>query len=277
LRDVEVQQWAEKARQARIALTGVRKGEREAALRGLAGKRDANTLRRWIAALQFVDEIAGKSKALGAVLVQAPVSVVELFGRWHGFDPEGAGKEMRAWCKQGGSVRLIGERMLDARKRFKVHPSRSLEKSHRLRMKESVKHIVGAMVGGDLTEPSLNFKDSDLPPVDYLFHSVNPSDLVTIRIAAIIVGPFSNPDMYRRRRHDALMKAFAFAWVYERVILLLPNGEELAEYLEWIDRFHRRIAGRKGGGNRKAELSNPCIPSVEAVAIADRRRVRRSR
>jgi hypothetical protein len=265
-------QWAKKARQTRIALAGVRTGEREAALRGLAGNRDANTLRRWIAALEFAD---GRSKTLGAVLAQAPVSVVELFGRWHGFDPDGAGKAMQVWSKQGGSVRLIGEQMLDARKRFKVHPSRSLEKSHRLRMKESVKHIVGAMVGGDLTEPSLNFKDSELPPVDYLFHSVNPSDLVTIRIAAIIVGPFSNPDMYRRRRHDALMKAFAFAWIYERVILLLPNGKELTDYQEWIDRFHRRIVGRKSKGARKADFPDPCLPSVEAVAIADQRRVRR--
>jgi hypothetical protein len=276
LGDVEVHQWVKKAKQARVALAGVRKGEREAALRGLAGKRDANTLRRWIAALQFVDEIAGKNRTLGTVLAQAPVSVVELFGRWHGFDPEGAGKEMRVWSKQGGSVRLVGGRMLDARKRFKVHPSRSLEISYRHRMKDSVKHLVGAIVGGDLTEPSLNFKDSYLPPVDYLFHSVNPSDLVTIRIAAIVVGPFSNPDMYRRRRHDALMKAFAFAWVYERVILLLADGKELANYREWIERFCRRAAGRKRSGSLKAELAEQCLPSVEVVAMADQRQVRRS-
>jgi hypothetical protein len=276
LAEVEVQQWVRKAKQARIALAGVREGEREAKLRVLAGKRDANTLRRWMAALQFVDQIAGNSKRLAALLAQAPVSVVELFGRWYGFDPEGASEEMRVWSEQGGSVRLIGERMSEARKKFKVHPSRSLEISYRYRMKDSVKHIVGAMVGGGLTEPSLNFKDSDLPPVDYLFHSVNPSDLVTTRIAAIVVGPFSNPDMYRRRRHDALMKAFAFAWVYERVVLLLPDGEELANYRDWIDRFCRRAAGRKRGGSPKAQLPERCLPSVEVVAMADQRRGRRS-
>ncbi len=173
-------------------------------------------------------------------------------------------------------MRLIGERMLEARKKFKVHPSRSLEIDYRHRMKDSVKQIVHVMLGGDLTEPSLNFKDSDLPPVDYLFYSVNPSDLLTISIAAIVVGPFSNPDMYRRRRHDWLMKAFALSWIYDRVILLLPHREALHSYREWIQRFSTRAAGRFAARDPSSVALANCRPSVEVVALPNKGHTRPS-
>jgi hypothetical protein len=257
----EVQSWTKEARRARQLLSAVRDGEREATLGTLAGTRNANTLRRWIACLAFVDDLRTRSTTLASLLMRAPVSVVELFARWHSFDPEGARSEMREWADRGGSVRLVSARMSDARREHKALPARSIEIEYRKRMKDSIKRLVMRKVGGTLTEPVLNFKDPQLPPADYIFHSINSSTRSRVSVAVVVVGPFSSPDMYKRRLYESVAKAFAFAWVYDRVMLILPEKGALSVYQASIERFAARAAA----------AAPARAPAVEVVHLSSNR------
>jgi hypothetical protein len=253
--------WASKASKARLALEGVREGEREATLRSLAGGQNANTLRRSIKALAFAEEVGARNPSLFARLVDAPVSVVELFARWHEFDPDEAAKRLRKWQRDGGSVRDIADKLGKARELKRKLSPRSIDIGHRERMKDSVKRMVARRLDGPIKEMLLNYKDSDLPAADYFVRSDDPSTGVSIKTIVLVAGPFSNPDMYRRKMSEVLMRAFAFAWVYDLVILLVPASDQLTGYRQSIDRF----------ASRARATSSSRRPMVDVVHLSDKK------
>ena len=226
----DVQKWAVDARIAREQLAHVREGEREATLRSISGGKRANTVRRWIAALAFLETLQHKQPSLSSRLMRAPFTLVELFSRWHAFDPAGAIVEMRLWEKEGGSFRKVGDRLAKARRANEAPSVRSEEIAYRKRMKDSVKRLVARRLRGPAVEPVLNFKDSELPPADYLFRSFKTMGRKPLDVVVLVVGPFSNSEMYQRRLPDIVAKAFAFAWLYDAVFLLVPEKDRAEDY-----------------------------------------------
>src|ERR1700692_3281970 len=107
--------WIESARAAQKLLVGKRHGELERSLLD-AGWKDANTARRAIAALQYIDHLKQNEARVYDALQEAPFSIVELLARWNAFDPEGASKKAVEWAGSKHSVRTIADALSNARK-----------------------------------------------------------------------------------------------------------------------------------------------------------------
>jgi hypothetical protein len=251
--------WQDKARRAKALLATAKQGEREAVLRSQSGTQDVNTLRRSVFALSFVDGIESTNPVEHDVVLKAPLSVVEIFARWSAFDAPGALEAVRAWSRNPVSVRALAEAMRERRSKFGLSSAKSLEDGYRARMIGVAERIVSDLVGGQLTRPNVQFKDSYDPAIDYRFLSVKP-DMKVESIAVLIVGPYRNPGLYRKKRTEWLLKAFGLAWVHDHVVLLLPDSSELPDYKSRIAATSRR-AHRAGSHNEHAAK----IGSAEAV------------
>jgi hypothetical protein len=244
------QQWKSRAQAARIVLKDVPDGQREQKLSQLAGQHDLNTVRRAIAALDFLDRWIVEEPEGAGVLAEAPQTVVEVIARWASFDRKGALAAASRWNAERTPVGKLNSEMKLSRASQGTKPGRTLKNEYRDRANEIVEELVGRVVTGKLTRPSKNYRTQDDPAVDFHFLAVDPAADFTVRsVACKIVGPYRNRELYRGRRLDALSKAFALAWVHDVVVLLLPDNQYLKTYQRWIDDFTRRSSGVRGGRN----------------------------
>src|ERR1019366_6619171 len=106
--------WIENARAAKKLLAGKKHGELERSLLD-AGWKDANTARRAIAALQYIDYLRRNQPEVYRALHDAPFSITELLARWNAFDPEGASKKALEWARSRLSVRALAKALGEAR------------------------------------------------------------------------------------------------------------------------------------------------------------------
>ena len=255
------QLWKSRAQTARLELQGVPAGQREQKLSELAGQRDLNTVRRAITALDFLERWIVEEPEAAGMLSEAPQTVVEVISRWDSFDRKGALGAAARWKAERTPVGQLNSEMKLSRASQGTKPGRTLKNEYRERATEIVEELVGRVVAGKLTRPSKNHRTQDDPTVDFHFLAVDPAADFTVRsVACVIVGPYRNRDLYRRRRLDALSKCFALAWVHDVVVLLLPDNHYLKAYQRWIDDFTRRSSGVRGGRNRGDR-----VPQVHVV------------
>jgi hypothetical protein len=251
--------WIENARGAQKLLVGKRHGELERSLLD-AGWKDANTARRAIAALQYIDHLKQDQATVYGALRDAPFSIVELLARWNAFDPEGASKKAVEWAGSKHSVRAIAKALSNARK---LDTEATTKEDAAARTRQSVKAPLIAklknLLPGSLSEPALNFKATASPPVDYRFEWFVEDGGVKIRtIAVLIVGPYQNTVLYSKRRHDWIMKAFGLNWFFDRVFLVLPRLSLAEQYSSWIRVCEGRAADLTANLRR---------PEVDVVVI----------
>ena len=249
--------WIESARAAQQLLVGKRHGELERSLLD-AGWKDANSARRAIAALQYIDYLKQNEAGVYDALRDAPFSIVEMLARWNAFDPEGASKQALEWARAKHTVRTIAKALSNARER---DSEATTKEDTAARTRESVKAPLMAklrnMLPGSLSEPALNFKATASPPVDYRFEWFVDDGEVKIRtIAALIVGPYQNTALYSKRRHDWILKAFGLNWFFDRVLLVVPNLDLGEQYSSWIRVCNSRAA------NLTANLRRPEVGVV---------------
>lgn len=235
--------WKTKARQARNVFEQAPQGEREATLRGLTGDADVNTLRRAVFAVTYLDGLKHKHPDENGILSEAPLSIVEILARWNVFDAEAALDAARRWGTARQSVRALSEEMQRSRKERGAPPSaRSLEFEYRRRMIEPAEALVAKLVGGTLTRPSIKHRGPDGETVDYHFLSVTNQQVVST-VAVLIVGPYRNSGLYRKARQQWMWRAFGAAWIYDHVVLLLPDNSEIEAYRQRITAMTHAAAG----------------------------------
>ena len=102
--------WKELARQARSALARSQHGEREAALRtviGGTGWKDANTVRRAVSALDFLDELQRTHPNHYGYVSEAPFSVIEALARLNRLDHLEALKAASDWASGKHSLQTL--------------------------------------------------------------------------------------------------------------------------------------------------------------------------
>jgi hypothetical protein len=259
--------WKTRAQAAREALRDVPEGKRELKLRELAGARDLNTLRRALTAFNFLQRWIVEQPAAGGVLQEAPQAIVEVIARWAAFDVKGALDSTRRWQADKIPIDQLTGEMQAARAGKGVAPGKAIGLEYRKSAMRIVEDLVARRVSGLLTRPEINYKSGDDPNVDYRFLAVDPKgDLRARSVACIIVGPYRNPGLYKKRRLDWLSRAFTLAWVHDVVVMVLPDDEQGESYERWIKDFTRRATELRG---KDAHARAPEVLVVTPLAPED--------
>lgn len=260
--------WQRSAREARKLVVTERHGAREAKLKDIAnrfGWSDQNTLRRAISCLDFLESVKKVHSSEYQLLGRAPLSVVEVFSRWFSFDPPGALQAVRDWGEKGISVRELTKRMQDARPAELQSKKTLLLEKEQSRRSALIRDAVLEITGPELSDASFDHKEGfDIPPIDYHYLRVPPTGS-TESVAVSIVGPYGIEKLYRKRRHDWILRAYGWAWLYDWVFLVVPNKETCLMYQESIDRFQRSISVR-GRRSENNELKKSA-PRVQVLTL----------
>jgi hypothetical protein len=245
-------EWGQCARVAVRELNQAPHGTRDAVLRRVAkefGLKDPNSVRRAIHAQGFLEVLQKHHREAYQAVAIAPLSVVERLSRWYRFDTDGALKAAQGWAQGKHTVRSIVEAMNAAR------PQGFAEAA-----KGAAQAAIIARIGGKLTGAELNFKDSEGDAcVDYRFLRIGSADGRPESIAGLIVGPYQDHSLYRKRRQDWALRAFGLAWRYDWVALMMPIEEELEVFEVWISQYEKKLRPQTVGA---------CAPHVFAVHLS---------
>ncbi|SDO48200.1 hypothetical protein [Afipia sp. GAS231] len=258
--------WRNEARTAIEQLQRVGHGERETEMQAIArrnGHKDTSALRRAIFAYQFLDWLRVENPSVHEILMRAPQTIVETIARWHAFDAFKALSVAREWGQGKGTVRSIAADMQNSRNLgFKGKTGSVYAKSFLVAAESVVVEAVGALMKGvRLPPPEKLVRDTASgQPIDFLF-TIKSDAGDERKLAVLLVGPYTNKKLYAHRCSDWITKAFGLAWTYDRVILALPERDELDEY--------RRRCGlvEAKANERLRKLPAMTSPKVEIVHI----------
>lgn len=256
--------WRKEAQTAIAAIRNAKYGGREAELRVLARQfgykvDDPSSLRRGIAAYEFLEKLRHSHPSEYEDLRDVPLSVAELIARWFAADPDAALGAARDFGRGKGTVGSIREAM--AQTLPKGHGGlvgAARERAYRAAALKPISAAVARLVGSEIDSTTTRQRDpiSGLK-IDFMFE-VGPK-----RIAALVVGPYTNANMYRDRCDEWIVRAFGIAWVFDQVVLAVPAADYLEMYREQariVAEASRRISGDAAAGAVR-------YPNVDAVHI----------
>jgi hypothetical protein len=234
--------WKKAAAEARRRLGEAKHGGREAALREADTAVDVNTVRRAVLALDFLDELRKSDPMRGDLVAKASLSVVEIFSRWWEIDPAKAAVELDRWAAGDVTTRRLAASLKDSREEAAaVQPQFDgfhafAEPTIRLRIAEEF---------GSEPKRLEEKRPPHQPPVDFRYVV---KDRFTGRervAAAIVVGPYQNHTIYRKRKHDWMLKALGLACFYDLVLVIVSESDVCDDYRTWLD-LARTDAGWDG-------------------------------
>lgn len=222
--------------------------------RQLSGHTDTSALRRAIAAHEFLEHLRLSRPASYAHLENASLSIVEIIARWFSFDQDGALQAAEGWANGIGNVRTITKAMIDARPPGYAGKSGvELGRAYVADAKPIVMKAVDILANG-ATMSGISARDEATgQTIDFMFDLPNSGG----RLAVVVVGPYTNKKLYLSRSGDWVTRAFGLAWLFDRVVLALPDYDSLPEYQKRISAIRRQLEERSG------RLRRP--PAVEVV------------
>lgn len=229
--------WKVRAAAARKKLKAAKRGEKDDALLLLADGKDVNTLRREVFALDFLDEIEKTNPSLRKQLNGVPFSIVELLARWRSFDRSGALKAAREAARGQYTVARLSKAISDARRTGGA----DFEPAYRDMIADAALDAIRDAIGGDVFLDETSGKDSIDRSIDFKYRRMIGSTPRFETVAAIVVGPYKDSALYRKRRRDWLYRAFGLAWFYNHVVILLPLRSELDDYRSGVAEAKKRI------------------------------------
>jgi len=268
--------WQASAQTARSILADAPHGQRETALRRAfaeSGWKDINTVRRAVSALTYLDELQRTHPHLYEHLRQAPMSVVEALARLRRLDQFGALRAASEWSEGKSSLQALREAAKSARPAGLAGRSgQFLEDEYRQRAEKSVRGTVQRLIGGRVSNVHTKYKDRpEAPTLDYVFSSTTKGPHSTTQtIAVLIVGPYQNGTLYRKRRFDWMLRGFGLAWSYDHVVLVLPAKEYLADYTTWISHYRQSVSKHQLSISKAAKVQQmppTHCPSVHAISV----------
>ncbi|RXH24203.1 hypothetical protein XH99_29520 [Bradyrhizobium nanningense] len=259
-----MQDWKMQASKARLLLSSSRYGDRENALAKVAAGKDVNTLRRAIFALNFLEGFVESHPNWAPTLNRAPLSVVEIFARWYSFDVEGTIRAMKEFAGGKHTVRSLTAAMSEAREQMIGEKrSESLEASYRSRIERVAQRAVSRLFAEPISTSGVRVKNANDPPVDFHYYRMVEDGRPPKTVVALIVGPYQNRKLYRKRRFDWCFRALALAWIYDDVVLILPDAREVQTYRDWIASVRLRSETRTGSDRRRTALKR--LPEVHVI------------
>jgi hypothetical protein len=257
--------WHEYGREAARKLAETPYGEREWALnqyaRSLGPKApNIHTLRRAVSALTALERLKSLDDSFPQheLLETAPLAVVEIAARWVREDMPTARERLAEWARDSRSVDWLTQKFKDRKKPASDKRGRTMKEGYRTAARIAVLEAVESYflrVGVATSRHDLNV----VLPYEPEEHRVLDADLTTYRlenprerIGVVIVGPYQNPRFYEDRVRDWVARAFALAWIYDQIFLVLPPGAP-------VDLYKASCNGFRSG--------DPEAPEVHVVAI----------
>lgn len=229
--------WKKTAGEARQRLAAAKHGAREAALKEAGGSRDVNTVRRAVAALDFLDRLKETHPQSYGDLKDSPFGVVETFSRWWSISPTDAAVGLETWKNGGLTTRGLAASMRKSRPPIvEAANDESLARTFSEYVEPRIRHGIETVLGTKIT-PSENKRSAQLLPVDFRY-SFKDSFRGEVQVAAIVVGPYQNQTIYRKKRHDWMLKALGLTHFFDWVFVALPSQSAVDDYTSWIERAH---------------------------------------
>lgn len=222
----EIRPWVAEARLARDKIAQVPRGKRDEELRQIAKPRNGQTLRRAIAAVDFLDRLKGETEFPAGRLEAFPVAAIEYLLRWYKRDPSGALQAAEKLLRGEYTTHGLGKAEKETRTEVFAATGKALEADYRRSITDIVKNIASRHTFRTITLAT----DADLEPlgwhikraIDFAFLDENKRLLV----AFVVVGPYRDIDLYHRRCFDWVARAHALLNLIETVYLVIPdNGE----------------------------------------------------
>jgi hypothetical protein len=262
--------WRKEAQTAIEALRNSKYGGREAVLRDLARQfgyksDDPSSLRRGIAAYEFLEKLRHSHPSEYEDLRDVPLSVAELIARWFAADPDAALAAARDFGRGKGTVESIRKTMeTTLPKGHGGLVGAARERAYRAAALKPVSAAVAFLPGSKIVASTTRQRDpvSGLK-VDFMFEVSSAKG--TERVAVLVVGPYTNANMYRDRCDEWIVRAFGIAWVFDRVVLAVPATDYLEMYRE-----QARIVGdasRRISSGAAAAPGAIRSPNVDVVHI----------
>lgn len=200
-------------------------GNRELGLQKIAGEnRNPQTLRRAISALEFLERLSKEARYSSASQLEMyPVAAVEYLSRWYKRDARGALRAADKLLSGEYDVKKLAAKERGSRKNIFDGAGKALETDYRLRVSKRIFEIVSAAAG-----PSLElFKDNSLgDPLGIPDFTYRNSKGI-LMAGVLIVGPYRDVDLYRRRAFDWVSKACTLLNLFELMFLVIPDNANL--------------------------------------------------
>jgi hypothetical protein len=221
--------WTALAAQARPRLEGLRFGDREIALKETADAFGVNaqTLRRALAALRFVESLEAEKFLRKPSLRAAPVAAIEHISRWYAYDREAALRAARQLLLGSYSVARLGAD--ERRARVRARPDLMGQS-----MLRNCRDRVGPVLRGRFAALAMEEsgpRRNDVPTVDFRFR---PEGSERWTVAAIIMGPYRDRVRYDLRLGDWIVRALGLARLFERLVLVVPAASIRRRCLTWM-------------------------------------------
>jgi hypothetical protein len=191
------------------------------------GHKDTTSLRRSIFAYEFWRGLAESEPLLHAHLAEAPLSIVEVIARWYAFDREGARGAAKAWSQGDGTVRSIAEEMHKRRpKGFFGKTGTAYVRAYAIAAESAVADALRLSIGAPVSIAGKGTRAPSGLSVDFVFVT---QQAPSRRIAVLIVGPYNNEKNYVAKSGEWIARAYGLAWLYEMVVLAVPNVAALPD------------------------------------------------
>ncbi len=223
--DRNARPWVFEARSVREQVAKLHHGNRELGLQKIAGEnRNPQTLRRAISALEFLERLSKEAKYPSASKLEMyPVAAVEYLSRWYKRDAHGALQAADKLLRGDYDVKGLREAESSSRKDIFEGAGKALETDYRSKVSKRIAEIVRSEAG-----PSLElFKSSSLgDPAGIPDFAYRNSEGI-LMAGVLIVGPYRDEDLYRRRAFDWVSKAYTLLKIFKLMFLVLPDNANL--------------------------------------------------
>ncbi|MDA9451157.1 hypothetical protein XI00_25480 [Bradyrhizobium sp. CCBAU 21359] len=232
--------WKKTAAEAQQKLAAARHGEREAVLRAAGGMTDVNTVRRAVAALGFLDRLKAIDRQSHDELKDSSFGVVELFARWWPINATDAKAGLSKWKKGELTTRGLAASMRESRRPTVAKTSdESLPPTYYDYVESHLLHGIETLLGQKIR------RSEDKPPphrrVHLRYKFKDSFDGRDREVVAIVVGPYQNQSLYRKKRNDSMLKALGLANFVDWVFIVVPSGTASEDYNAWLDRAKAEI------------------------------------
>ncbi|QOZ51571.1 hypothetical protein [Bradyrhizobium sp. CCBAU 53338] len=235
--------WITEARRFRSALEAAGEGKREASLEELAGDdADVNTLRRAIRAVDLLDRWSQDHAEASEKLIATPQTALEVFAAWASLDEKAAWQAYEKWEQERTPINDLAQELRTFRSGRGARGGRGREKDLREQIAPHLSSFLRKLLGRNLAfECVRNVALMEESMMDFVASASMPEDSQSLSIAIVVVGPYRNPNMYRKRKIEWIQRAFSLAWIHDHVILVLEDAEEVAGYEIWVRKFSAEI------------------------------------
>jgi hypothetical protein len=255
--------WRDEAQTAIDALKKSKYGEREVDLRIMAAgmgfeNGDPSSLRRAIGAHQFLERLRLEHPLSYAQLEGVTLSIAELIARWYSANPEQALKAAEDWHHGRATVQTIRDAMKISLPRghgdkVGIAKQRAFKDSALQQIKEAVMQLGTGKIES-IADQAWD-KETGVK-IDFLFEFAGERSET---VAVLVVGPYKNTAMYRDRRDEWILRAFGTAWLFDRIVIAIPDQNFSAKYAARVRQLSQSIKEKTVPGDR--------LPKVDVVHV----------